>query len=89
VTQCDSRLVGLYLDPERGHRVTLTLSNLWLKPGRYSVDVFLCTAGVIDRWEGAATFEVLPTLPYPELTMGEAIAKGIVLSNFDYQATTS
>ena len=88
VTQCDSRLVGLWLDPERRHRVTLTLSHLWLKPGRYSVDVFLCAAGVIDSWEGAATFEVLPTLPYPELTMGEAIGQGLVLSDFSYEVTT-
>jgi lipopolysaccharide transport system ATP-binding protein len=89
VTQCDSRLVGMWLDPDRGHRVTLTLSHLWLKPGRYSVDVFLCASGVIDRWEGAATFEVLPTLPYPELTLGEAIGQGTVLSDFSYEAATT
>jgi lipopolysaccharide transport system ATP-binding protein len=89
VTQCDSRLVGMWLDPERGHRVTLTLSHLWLKPGRYSVDVFLCAAGVIDRWDGAAAFDVLPTLPYPELALGEAIGEGLVLSDFSYEAAAT
>ena len=87
VAQCDSRLVGVWLDPARGHRVTLTVTHPWLKPGRYSVDVFLCAAGVLDRWEAAATFEVLPTLPYPELTTDEAIARGAVLADFWYEVS--
>lgn len=87
VTQCDSRLVGMWLDPTERQQVTLTLRGLWLKPGQYSLDVFLCNAGVIDRWEGAATFEVLPTLPYPELTLGEAISSGVVLSDFSFETT--
>jgi lipopolysaccharide transport system ATP-binding protein len=89
VTQCDSRLVGMWLDPAERHQVMLTLRGLWLKPGQYSVDVFLCNAGVLDRWETAAKFEVLPTLPYPEMTMDEAASNGVVLSDFSYETNAS
>ena len=85
VTQCDSRLVGTWLDPEVPHELTLTIDDLMLRPGRYSVDVFLCSAGVMDKWEAAAIFEVLPTLPYPETAGEDAYTHGTVLSDFRYE----
>lgn len=84
VTQCDSRLVGFWLDPSEPQHISLTLGSLWLKPGRYTVDVFLCRTGVMDAWEGAGSFEVLPDLPYPEPGTGEAFARGAVLADFSY-----
>jgi lipopolysaccharide transport system ATP-binding protein len=84
VTQCDSRLVGTWLDPEVPHELTLTIDDLMLRPGRYSIDVFLCAMGVMDKWEGAATFEVLPVLPYPEAASEDAYSHGTVLSDFRY-----
>jgi lipopolysaccharide transport system ATP-binding protein len=84
IAQCDSRLVGEWFDPAEEHRVRLTVDGLWLKPGRYTVDVFVCKTGVLDAWEGAATFEVLPVSPYPELTSDEAMASGLILSDFSY-----
>ena len=85
VAQCDSRLVGLWLDPTVQQRVALTVTSLWLRPGRYTVDVFLCKAGVLDAWEGAAVFEVLPVSPYPEIAGDEALDRGMVLSDFSYE----
>ena len=84
VVQCDSRLTGTWLDPDRPHEVTLDIDGLWLRPGRYSIDVFLCSAGVMDAWEGAAVFEVLPGLPYPESATEDAYARASVLSDFTY-----
>jgi len=85
VTQCDSRLVGTWLDPEVPHELTLTIDDLMLRPGRYSVDVFLCAMGVMDKWEGAVLFEVLPVLPYPETATEDAYSHGTVLSDFRYE----
>jgi lipopolysaccharide transport system ATP-binding protein len=85
LAQCDSRVHGMFFDPARPQRLTLTIDDLWLKPGRYSVDVFVCRAGVLDAWEGAATFEILPDLPYPEVSSEEAIAGGMVLTDFRYE----
>lgn len=84
VVQCDSRNVGVWLDAAVPQSVTLSISDLWLKPGRYTVDVFVCRSGILDAWEGAAVFEVLPVSPYPELAGDEALSTGVVLSDFSY-----
>lgn len=85
IAQCDSRLVGQWFDPADPHDVTLSLNGPWLKPGRYTVDVYVCKTGVLDAWEGAAVFEVLPSNPYPELASDEAMARGLVLADFTYE----
>jgi lipopolysaccharide transport system ATP-binding protein len=85
IVQCDSRAVGAWFSPDKAHRPVLRIDNLWLKPGTYTVDAFVCQAGILDSWEGAAVFEVLPSSPYPELTSEEALSAGIVLSDFHYE----
>src|SRR5690606_34306798 len=65
VVQCDSRLVGMWLDPSTPQSAALRIKDLWLKPGRYTYDLYLCKAGILDAWEGAGAFEVLPKAPYP------------------------
>lgn len=85
IAQCDSRLVGTWFDPSRAHRGRLVVRGLWLKPGQYTVDMFACQAGVLDAWEGAWRFEVLPDLPYPEYTESSATEQGLVFADFDYE----
>jgi lipopolysaccharide transport system ATP-binding protein len=84
LAQCDSRVHDVWLDPAQSQRLTLSVDGLWLRPGRYSVDVFVCRAGILDAWEGAASFEILPDLPYPQFADAEAIAGGVVLTDFAY-----
>lgn len=84
IAQCDSRVVDVWLDPDSAQDVTLTIDDLWLRPGRYSVDVFVCSAGVIDAWEAAATFDVSEELPYGQSAQEDAISRGIVLADFQY-----
>jgi len=84
LAQCDSRVVGGWYDPGVDEEVALTLRQPWLQPGRYTVGVFVCQTGVLDAWDGAATFEVMPGSPYPELTTDEATGAGVVLADFDY-----
>lgn len=85
LTKCDSRLVETWLDPSTDQRVRLTVTGMWLRPGRYTVDVFVCAMGILDAWEAAATFDVLPELPYPETFNDEAIGGALVLSDFSYE----
>jgi lipopolysaccharide transport system ATP-binding protein len=85
IAQCDSRLVGKWFDPEEAQRGRLVVRDLWLKPGQYTVDVYACQAGVLDAWEGAWRFEVLPDLPYPEFTETSSTEKGMVFVNFEYE----
>lgn len=86
VVQCDSRLNGGWFDPSDERSGVLRIQNLWLKPGRYTVDMFVCQAGVFDAWEGADVIEVVEHSPYPELTTADALAHGMVLADFEYEA---
>lgn len=85
ILQCDSRVAGMWFDPAREHDLTLTITNPWLKPGRYSVDVFVCRAGILDQWEGAASFEVLPHTPYAHHATPDATESGIVFPEFNLE----
>lgn len=85
VVQCDSRLTGAWFDPSRPQSGALHVRNLWLRPGRYTVDVFVCQAGILDAWEGADVIEVVEHSPYPELTTDEALSHGMVLADFHYE----
>ncbi len=86
ITQCDSRVVNTWLDPSRTVEGEIRIRGLWLKPGTYSVDMFLCKVGAanIDNWIGACTFEVSPIAPYPASTTAEALDGGTVWSDFSY-----
>jgi len=84
VAQCDSRLVGVTIQEPGVHRFVLELQAPWLKEGRYTLDVFLCNRAVLDRWVGAASFDVLPHLPYAHGAPPEAYAAGAVLADFTY-----
>jgi len=89
MTQCDSHLHGVWLDPQRAQSLTLSVDALWLRPGRYSVDVFVCRVGILDAWEGAASFVVLPDLPYPEPSPEGVPAEGVVLTDFSFDVRTA
>ena len=41
--------------------------------------------GLLDVWEGAEAFDVLPSSPYPEMTSDEALKHGAVLADFAYE----
>lgn len=88
VTQCDSRLNGLTLSSTRGHRGRLTVKNLWLKPGTYTVDMFACQAGDLpDVWDAAWRFEVMPDIRYESGATADATSTGVVLSDFQYEVS--
>lgn len=87
VVQCDSRLTGGWFDPAEEQSGILRIQNLWLRPGRYTVDMFVCQSGILDAWEGADVIEVVEHSPYPELTTDDALSHGMVLADFSYQAT--
>jgi lipopolysaccharide transport system ATP-binding protein len=85
ILQCDSRVTGLWLDPAEEQKIALRIDGPWLKPGEYSVDLFVCSSGVLDAFEGAARFEIHPVLPYPAAVSDEGLDAGLVLADFDYE----
>lgn len=85
IVQCDSRLNGITFDGDQPHRGQLNVRNLWLKPGLYTVDMFVCQHGVLDTWDAAWRFEVMPDLPYESGASEDATSAGVVLSDFSYE----
>ena len=85
VLQCDSRLVGFWGDAQEETRATLAIRSPWLRPGTYTVDLFLCKTGILDAWLGGCMFQVLPILPYSDAASAEASSKGVVIGDYSYE----
>jgi lipopolysaccharide transport system ATP-binding protein len=85
IAQCDSRVGDFYLDPSTDVEARLRLRTPWLKPGAYTVDLFIVAGGrAADIWEQACHFQVLPVSPYPHPTTPDGTDRGIVFPDFDY-----
>ena len=84
VLQCDSRMVGHWIEAGDVHEGSFTIRTPWLRPGSYRLDFFLCSSGVMDRFEQACHLEVIPLLPYPAAGNEEATEHGVVFADFSY-----
>ena len=82
---CDSRLMGHWLEASESYEGEFILKTPWLKPGRYRLEMFLCGANIIDRWEEACFFDVIPILPYPDPSHPHAITDGLMFADFDWR----
>jgi lipopolysaccharide transport system ATP-binding protein len=88
VCKFDSRFLGVEVRPAGGRiEGTLVIRHPWLKPGDYSIDLFLIDGrvGVVDRFEKACRFQVLPIMPYPHPAPEGAIADATVLADYDWE----
>ena len=64
--QLDSRLTGFLPPSPQPIGGRLRIAGPWLKPGRYTLDLFTCKLSeIVDCYERSAEFEVSPMLPYP------------------------
>jgi lipopolysaccharide transport system ATP-binding protein len=85
IAQCDSRVTDFYLDPSTDVKARLSLRTPWLKPGAYTVDLFIRAGGrATDIWEQACHFQVLPVAPYRHPTTPDGTDRGVVFPDFDY-----
>jgi lipopolysaccharide transport system ATP-binding protein len=86
ISQFDSRLVGVWASGAGPVAGRLRIDDMWLKPGRYTLNLYVCSqAGIIDLFEGAVEFEVSPVLPYPQSSSPDATAAALVLANFAWK----
>ena len=87
ILQLDSRLAGMWIDHCTDADVVtrLELRTPWLKPGAYTLYIFVCNAGVVDHYSEAAHFEVLPNLPYRFSASEDAWANTLVFADFEYE----
>jgi lipopolysaccharide transport system ATP-binding protein len=89
VAQCDSRLVGFWVEdcPEISGQVRFTTP--WLKPGSYRVDLSCGAVWTMDYWEGACSLMVSPVLPYSNSAIPDASAHGLVFADFSWEASAA
>jgi lipopolysaccharide transport system ATP-binding protein len=87
---CDSRLDELWVELDNdGYNGRIEIRGPWLKPGSYSVTLMVCCAGVIDHFEHACKFEILPMIPYPGQWTLESEKRGMVLPDFTFETAKS
>lgn len=87
VVQMDGRFVGCWITDADTIEGELVVTQPWLKPGRYHVDLFLCTESeVVDHYPQACTFEVNSVMPYPYSASASATQSGVVLADFAWHA---
>ena len=89
VVHCDSRMVLRRFRPVEQYDVRFSFRTPWLRPGEYTVHLYLCCMGILDRFEGACTITVSPLLPYPAPANDEATAMGVVFADFSYTEPAS
>jgi len=86
IAQCDSRLNGRTYSADRSYTGSTIIKNLWLKPGTYAVDAFVCQHGrILDVWDAAHRFEVMPDTRYTTGATDDAMSAGVVLADFQYE----
>jgi lipopolysaccharide transport system ATP-binding protein len=87
IAQCDSRLIGFWLEdcPRIAGQVRFTTP--WLKPGNYRVDLSVGATWTIDYWEGACSLMISPVLPYSTSSGPDASAHGMVFADFSWAAS--
>jgi lipopolysaccharide transport system ATP-binding protein len=74
------------VDVGNGYDGKIELRGPWLKPGSYTVTMMVCCAGVIDQFEYACKFEILPIIPYKGQWTLECEKRGMVLPDFTFAA---
>lgn len=84
---CDSRLDELWIDVDDTYEGEVEIRGPWLKPGTYSVTLMVCCAGVIDHFEQACKFEVLPVIPYRGQWTLECEKRGMVMPDYTFRTS--
>ena len=88
MAQCDSRVVGTWIEDCEKVAGQFRFTTPWLKPGSYRLDLFICTVGmIVDAWEGACSLTISPVLPYPNAACPDSTGYGLVLADFAWETS--
>jgi len=87
LVQCDSRLVGFWVEDSPRISGQVRFTTPWLKPGSYRVDLTVGAVWTMDHWEGACSLMISPVLPYSNSAIPDASAHGLVFADFSWEAS--
>jgi lipopolysaccharide transport system ATP-binding protein len=86
----DSQFEQLDFNPEKSAEIDLTLKNLWLKPGKYSLDLYAKYGdNLMDHANPACRFEVNTEMPYKQTSIDPAQLFGSVICPFEFNVLKS
>jgi lipopolysaccharide transport system ATP-binding protein len=85
VAQCDSRLVGTWIEDCERVAGQFRFTTPWLKPGSYRIDLFICAGPIVDRWEGACSLMISPVLPYLHSASQDVTEHGLIFADFAWE----
>jgi lipopolysaccharide transport system ATP-binding protein len=90
LAECDSRLVGTWIEDCEQVAGQFRFTTPWLKPGTYRIDLFICTLMmIVDIWEGACWLTVSPILPYANSQIQSISDYGVVFGDFAWDVDES
>ena len=87
VAQCDSRLIGFWVEDSPRIRGQVRFTTPWLRPDNYRVDLSVGAVWTMDLWEGACSLVISPVIPYPNSAIPDASAHGLVFADFSWEAS--
>jgi homopolymeric O-antigen transport system ATP-binding protein len=85
IVQCDSRLIGFWVEDCARFKGQVRFTTPWLKPGSYRVDLSVGAVWTVDYWEGACSLSVSPVLPYRSSAVADASTDGFVFADFKWE----
>jgi lipopolysaccharide transport system ATP-binding protein len=85
LVQCDSRLVGFWVEDAPKISGQVRINTPWLKPGSYRIDLSVGTVWTVDYWEAACSLIISPVLPYSAAS--DASVNGLVFGDFSWEAS--
>jgi lipopolysaccharide transport system ATP-binding protein len=84
IAQLDGRLVGCWFQDRDVIHGELVIDSPWLKPGRYHLDLYLCTeGGIVDMLPRACVFWV-SVMPYKFTASAHATTGGVVFADYHW-----
>jgi len=88
VTHFESKFRNQMFGPKDSQTIKFAVRDLWLRPGRYVVNILLKSSdNVMDFVEPAFHFDVSTILPYEDAGVSSEHLYGPVLSNFEFIST--
>lgn len=86
VVQCDARLLEQWFVGKDGQEVEVEIRSPWLKPGTYSLDLWITQLGMrVDVCEAASFFTVIHAESYPGVADEEATDEAPTLADFTFK----
>jgi lipopolysaccharide transport system ATP-binding protein len=81
--QYDGRMLDHWLPDQAEITGEITFKHPWIKPGKYQVDLYICTtSGIVDELLNGVTINIVEDLPYTGAYTTDAYRFGTVLADF-------